>query len=356
MASSSKKRSHNYAFHDEWEENYFFTHLKDKCICIICHATVAVTKKSNVEWHFVTVHGNYNTKYPANSTLRREKVKQLKDALRAQQDTFQKPISKARAATVASFNVAHVLAKKRKPFEDGETVKECLVAAAESLFQDFKNNTDIINAVKSVPLSGNTVTSRIEMMSENVFDQIKADLEKCVYFNLQFDESTDIVNTAQLSVFVRMVFADNSVKEEFLVLLPLKGKTRGEDVYQAFKSFVDKVSMPLQKLVSITTGGAPKIIGSKVGFVTMCENDPTFPQFISYHCIIHQQALCSKVINYEHIMKVVVKIVNSIRARPLQHRLFKALLDEVSAQYGDLVLYTVHRSALAKQGKGAPKI
>ncbi len=340
MASSSKKRSHNYAFHEEWEEAYFFVNLREKCVCLICHATVAVSKKSNVERHFVTLHKNYDTKYPSDSAVRREKVKQLKSELQAQQDTFRKPLDKAKASTVASFSVAHVLAKKKKTFEDGETVKECWLEASESLFENFKNKAEIITAIKSMPLSGNTVTRRIEMMAENVFDQIKGDLEKCTWFSLQFDESTDVVDTSQLSVFVRMVFSDDSVKEDFLVLLPLKGKTRGADVYQVFKSFVDKVSLPLQKLVSVTTDGAPSMIGSNVGFVALCKNDPAFPQFISYHCIIHQQVLCSKVINYEQVMKVVVKIINSIRARPLQHRLFKALLDEVSAQYGDLLLYT----------------
>ena len=86
--------------------------------------------------------------------------------------------------------------------------------------------------------------------------------------------------------------------------------------------------------------GLLQLIGANVGFVTLYKNDESFPQFISYHCIIHQQVLCSKVVNYEHVMKVVIKIINSIRARALQHRLFKSLLDEVDAQYGDLVLFT----------------
>ena len=184
MASSSKKRSHNYAFHEEWEETYFFVNLREKCVCLICHATVAVSKKSNVERHFVTLHKNYDTKYPSDSAVRREKVKQLKSELQAQQDTFRKPLAKAKASTVASFSVAHVLAKKKKPFEDGETVKECWLEASESLFENSKNKADIVAAIKSMPISGSTITHRIEMMSENMFDQIKADLEKCTWFSL----------------------------------------------------------------------------------------------------------------------------------------------------------------------------
>jgi hypothetical protein len=42
------------------------------------------------------------------------------------------------------------------------------------------------------------------------------------------------------------------------------------------------------------------------------------PDIFSYHCAIHQQDLCTKVINFQHVMSVVQKVVNSIRARPLQ--------------------------------------
>jgi hypothetical protein len=67
---------------------------------------------------------------------------------------------------------------------------------------------------------------------------------------------------------------------------------------------------------------------------------PLSQTFFSYHCVIHQQAVCTKVIDFQHVMSVVEKIVNSIRARPLQHRLFKHLLDEIDAHYGDLILHT----------------
>jgi hypothetical protein len=39
-------------------------------------------------------------------------------------------------------------------------------------------------------------------------------------------------------------------------------------------------------------------------------------------------------------MKLVVKIINQVRAHALQRRLFKALTDELNYQYGDLLLHT----------------
>lgn len=63
----------------------------------------------------------------------------------------------------------------------------------------------------------------------------------------------------------------------------------------------------------VTTDCVLSMRGSNDGFVALCNNDNAFPEFIIYHCIINQQALCSKVVNYEHnfIMKVVMEIINS---------------------------------------------
>ncbi|KAJ4927678.1 hypothetical protein JOQ06_015481, partial [Pogonophryne albipinna] len=129
--------------------------------------------------------------------------------------------------------------------------------------------------------------------------------------HVQFDESTDATDTAQLGVFVRMVFTDFTVKEAFLALIPLKERTRGEDVYKAFKDYVREYKIPIHKIVSFTTDGAPAMLGVRSGFVALCRKDPDFPPFI----------------------------VNSIRAKALQHRLFKSLLDELDSVYGDLILH-----------------
>ena len=66
--------------------------------------------------------------------------------------------------------------------------------------------------------------------------------------SLQFDESTDITDTAQLCIFIRLVFSNFNSKEE-LTIIPMKSTTRGVDIYQAFINFVNKSNLPLYKLV-----------------------------------------------------------------------------------------------------------
>ncbi|GFW46898.1 DUF4371 domain-containing protein [Trichonephila clavipes] len=73
----------------------------------------------------------------------------------------------------------------------------------------------------------------------------------------------------------------------------------------------------------MTTDGAPSMTDTVNGFFAICMRDDDFPPFLSYHCIIHQQALCCKILNMRHVMGICMKIVNSIRGRSLQRRMRK---------------------------------
>uniref|UniRef100_A0A087XA81 HAT C-terminal dimerisation domain-containing protein n=1 Tax=Poecilia formosa TaxID=48698 RepID=A0A087XA81_POEFO len=138
-------------------------------------------------------------------------------------------------------------------------------------------------------------------------------------FSLQLDESTAVSDTDQLCIFVWMVFPDMNARAELLTVLP-------------------KTQLPVFKLVSITTGGAPAMVGRSNGFIAKCREDDAFPDFLSYHCFMHQQALCAKMLNMKEIMDVATKIACSIRARPLQRRLFRAHLEKGDCDHFELLL------------------
>jgi len=60
---------------------------------------------------------------------------------------------------------------------------------------------------------------------------------------------------------------------------------------------------------------------------------------VKLHCLIHQEALCAKVASLKTIMDVVLKSVNFILSRGLNHRPFRQLLLEAESQYGDLLYF-----------------
>ena len=121
-------------------------------------------------------------------------------------------------------------------------------------------------------------------------------------------------------------------------MLPLKGHSRGRDTFQTFMDFANKIKLPLVKFISITTDGASAMVDSSNGFIALCKQNNYFPNFIHYHCIIHQEALCEKVLNMKEIINIAMKIVCSIRARNLQKKIFRAPLEE--AEHLDLLLHT----------------
>ncbi|XP_023225070.1 zinc finger BED domain-containing protein 5-like [Centruroides sculpturatus] len=335
--SGSSKRQQTYNFNTEWEDLYCFVNLKDKCICLLCGNSVAVPKKHNVECHFLTIHATFNINYPLKSEIRKKKIDQLKSNLFAQQSVFTRPALRSKNATIASLKISHILAKKKKPFQDGELLKEAFLTGADCLFEGFSNKCEIMSAIQDLQLSDNTITRRIQAISKDMQTQLKSDLEISEWFSLQFDESTDISYIAQLAVMVRMVFSDFTVKD-LLKILPMKGRTTGEDIYKIFITYAKLIDIPLQKLSAITTDGAPAMVGNVNGFIALCIKDKSFPNFMSYHCIIHQEVLCGKILPFGHVMKIITKIVNLIRAAPLQHRLFKALLE--NPEDPDLILHT----------------
>ncbi|GFU98459.1 uncharacterized protein TNCV_3652901 [Trichonephila clavipes] len=87
----------------------------------------------------------------------------------------------------------------------------------------------------------------------------------------------------------------------------------------------------------MTIDGVPSMAYTVNGFLAICMRDDDFPHSLSYHCIIHQQALCCKILNMRHVMRICVKIVNSIRGRSLQRRMFRTHLEENESDYGKLL-------------------
>jgi hypothetical protein len=63
-------------------------------------------------------------------------------------------------------------------------------------------------------------------------------------------------------------------------------------------------------------------------------------ELIQYHCIVHQRNLIGKGLGYKQIMCDIVNAVNFIRSCGLNHRQFKAFLDEIKSEYGDTVYYS----------------
>ncbi|XP_051788407.1 general transcription factor II-I repeat domain-containing protein 2B-like [Erpetoichthys calabaricus] len=90
--------------------------------------------------------------------------------------------------------------------------------------------------------------------------------------------------------------------------------------------------------------GSPNLTGKNVGLLKRIQKrvkeDNPEQEVIFLHCLIHQEALCKSVLQLDYVVKPVVKLVNFIRARGLQHRQFIKFLEEIDADHQDMLYHS----------------
>ena len=70
--------------------------------------------------------------------------------------------------------------------------------------------------ISKVSLSHQTVTQHIEEMGADICASLRSKCLLLCYFSLALDESTDIKDTSQLSIFIRGVHDDMMMFEDFI--------------------------------------------------------------------------------------------------------------------------------------------
>uniref|UniRef100_A0A8K9Y6G0 SPIN-DOC-like zinc-finger domain-containing protein n=1 Tax=Oncorhynchus mykiss TaxID=8022 RepID=A0A8K9Y6G0_ONCMY len=304
-----KVDTENRGFQTRWESEYMFTKVAGKPVCLLCGESVAVLKEYNLRLHYETKHADKNKNMDMEQRLQK-----------------------------ASFILAEEIAKSARPFTEGDFIKNCMIKVCDEVCPEKRQ------LFLNVSLSRNTIAERVDQLSINLKEQLVKKGKDFIAYSLAVDESTDISDIAQLSIFIRGVDSNLSVTEEFLALRPMHGTTTGHDLYEEVSRCVNEMELPWEKLVGLTTDGAPAMCGHRSGLVAkirekMQEENAT-GELTAYHCIIHQEALCGKALKMEHVMSIITRTVNFIRAKGLNHRQFKAFLTELETEHGDLPYHT----------------
>uniref|UniRef100_A0A8D2IX21 HAT C-terminal dimerisation domain-containing protein n=1 Tax=Varanus komodoensis TaxID=61221 RepID=A0A8D2IX21_VARKO len=266
-----------------------------------------------------------------------DRVAKLKTCLLRQQDFFKKASKESDAAVETSYVVSEMIAKAGKPFKDGEFIKKCMLQAASIVCPEKKGQ------FSNISLSANTVAERISDLSGNVYDQLREKAKHFHAYPVTLDESTDVTDTAQLAIYVRGVDDNFEVMEELLTVIPMHGQTTAQEIFRQLCDAIADAGLLWKSYAAIITNGAPSMTGRRNGVMALLQRkleEEAVEEAIALHCIIHQQALCSKCLKFDSVMSDGVKCINHIRSRGLKHRQFHAFLEEIEAAYEDVLYYT----------------
>ncbi|XP_055148760.1 general transcription factor II-I repeat domain-containing protein 2B isoform X2 [Symphalangus syndactylus] len=282
-------------FQEKWERAYFFVEVQNIPTCLICKQSMSVSKEYNLRRHYQTNHSKHYDQYT--ERMRDEKLHELKKGLRK-----------------------YLL---------GSSDTEC-----PERKQVFANP----GPTQKSPVQP------VEDLAGNLWEKLREKIRSFVAYSIAIDEITDINNTTQLAIFIRGVDENFDVSEELLDTVPMTGTKSGNEIFSRVEKSLKKFCIDWSKLISVASTGTPAMVDANNGLVTKLKSRvATFckgAELKSICCIIHPESLCAQKLKMDHVMDVVVKSVNWICSRGLNHSEFTTLLYELDSQYGSLLYYT----------------
>ena len=103
------------------------------------------------------------------------------------------------SVVAASYAVAKVIAKRSKPYSDGEFVKDCFLRVADFMYPEKKE------LFKKLSLSRQTIARRTEDLAVSALESLVSKAGDFAFYSLALDKSADIKDTTQVAIFVRGV-------------------------------------------------------------------------------------------------------------------------------------------------------
>ena len=198
-----------------------------------------------------------------------------------------------------SFKISDAIAEKGMPYSDNEFIKNYLKMFIENVTPDRKY------LVEQICLSRFTVARRINDLFKNIKLSLKKRISKCSAFSIALDKSTDLSDTSQLVGFIRRVSNNFEAIKKFLDMASMESTTTGQNICEA----LIKLMKNLEKLVGITTNGAPSMVGKNNKFFKRFLNVIQSEDVLISHCIIHQENLFSKVLDFGKVMKILFRVL-----------------------------------------------
>ncbi|XP_060771673.1 zinc finger BED domain-containing protein 5-like [Neoarius graeffei] len=293
--------------------------------CVLCMTVLAAEslKPNKLKCHLDTTHPDCKDK-PV------EFFRQKLLKFRAQRTTFTKFASVTANAQLASYKISYLLAQTKKPHTDAE---EVILPGAIEMVRAMGDEA-IVNKLKTIPLSNNTVGRRIHDMAEDIEEQLTDRVCASTRFALQVDEATDSNRDCLLITYIRFIDAeDNDMREDLLFCKQLKTRGTADELFRVIDAYLREANLKWECCLGVCTDGAQAMAGKRSGLQALIKR--VSPNVQWTHCMIHREALASKQLSPElnGVMTDVIATVNYIKTRPVKARLFSVLCEEMGSKH-----------------------
>jgi hypothetical protein len=175
-------------------------------------------------------------------------------------------------------------------------------------------------------------------MASNVKEQLIEKVKASKYYSIQMDESTDFRIMAHLLTFIR--FEDEeSIKEE-LFCEPLLGRTTSNDIFKKIRPVYEILWRRMDKMFWSLLRWSTCNDGKVVGVVAQIKEVAPDAKFV--HCTTHRGVLAARKMPAisKTVMTKAVKVVNFIKSRETNSRLFSILCNEMGSEHDKLFVHT----------------
>lgn len=331
--SSRVSKGYKRKYLDDYLKYGFIASENDPSLpfCLLCSKTLSneCMNPSKLLRHLETSH-------PESSKLAVSFFENLKSSFQNQSKRLKKYFKVSDKAQIASFQIAQLIAKKKKPHAEAEEI----IAPALKIAAECMLRNDAVESFKNIPLSSKTIARRIQDMSVDIESQLKENFNcPSRKWSIQLDETTDISKKAQLLAFLRFA-KDGKIQNHYFFCQELKQTTTGKDIFDLVDENVKKNNLRWENCVSVCTDGASAMLGHKKGFAAKVLEENQSIKIV--HCMIHREVLVSKSLpaNLKKVLDEVVKVVNFIKANALRSRIFTALCEAMESEYKTLLFHT----------------
>jgi hypothetical protein len=131
---------------------------------------------------------------------------------------------------------------------------------------------------------------------------------------------------------------NNDIHEDMLFSKTLPTRSTGEQILKALNEYMQEHEIDWKKCVGLCSDEARALTGRQSGVVAKVKG--VAPDVTWTHCFIHREALAAKGTpsKFKTVLEDSVKIINFIKTRPLNSRLFSLLFDDMGSEHKQLLL------------------